>query len=128
MSVQWKPEGYPSVSPYLIVKGAERVAEFAKQTFEAEVLRRYERADGSIMHMELRMQDSVIMLGEALEGWPPAPSHLHVYVPDVRAAFERALEAGGSVIQEPVRQDDPDRRGGVLDPGGNTWWIATQEE
>ena len=58
---------------------------------------------------------------------PAFPVWLHVYVPDVDASYERALEAGGISVDEPKRREgDPDRRGGVKDPAGNTWWIATQ--
>jgi PhnB protein len=59
--------------------------------------------------------------------WPAVPSHIHVYVSDVDASYERAIRAGGVAVQAPERKrDDPDRRGGVKDPGGNTWWISTQ--
>jgi uncharacterized glyoxalase superfamily protein PhnB len=57
---------------------------------------------------------------------PAFPVWLHVYVPDVDATYRRALAAGGVSVQEPSQQGDPDRRGGVKDPAGNTWWIATQ--
>ncbi len=60
------------------------------------------------------------------EGTPPVPSHVHVYVADVDAAYRRALEAGAMPVQEPVKKDDEDKRGGVKDAGGTTWWIATR--
>jgi PhnB protein len=66
-------------------------------------------------------------MGEAGGDWPAVPSHVHVYLPDVDAAWRRALDAGGVPVQEPTRREgDPDRRGGVKDPAGNTWWISTQ--
>jgi uncharacterized glyoxalase superfamily protein PhnB len=128
MSVTKKPEGYPSVSVYIVVSGAQRVIDFLTKTFGASELRRYGRDDGSIMHAEVRIDDSVVMIADATESWPAAPSFLHVYVDDVDATYRRALEAGGVSVQEPRRKggDDPDRRGGVKDPGGNTWWISTQ--
>ena len=129
MSVQSKPEGYSSVSPYLIVAGAQRVIDFLEQAFGATELRRYDRPDGSVMHAEVRIDDTVVMIGDAGDEWPAVPSHLHVYVPDVHTTYRRAIEAGGVSVQEPERRNgDPDRRGGVKDPGGNTWWIATQVE
>lgn len=68
------------------------------------------------------------MLGEAGDEWPAMPAHVHVYVEDVDAVYRRAVEAGGEPVKEPTRRgDDPDRRGGVKGPGGNTWWMATQE-
>src|SRR5262245_48009285 len=127
MSVPSKPEGYCSVSPYLVVNGAQRVIDFLKNTFDATELRRYDMPDGSVMHAELRIDDTVIMIGDAGGEWPAFGSWLHIYVPDVDATYTRALAAGGVSVQEPQRKPgDPDRRGGVKDPGGNTWWIATQ--
>lgn len=122
-----KPAGYSSVASYLVVDGAQRVIDFAKQAFGATELRRFDMPDGSIMHAEIRIDDTVVMIGDAGDPWPAFPSWLHVYVPDVDAAYRRALDAGGVSVQEPQRREgDPDRRGGVKDPGGNTWWIATQ--
>lgn len=123
----WKPDGYSTVSPYLVVSGAQQVIDFLVEVFAAEPLRRFEMPDGSIMHAEVRVGDTVIMMGEAGGEWPADPSNLHVYVRDVDATYARALEAGGVPVEAPSRKgDDPDRRGGVRDPGGNTWWIATQ--
>jgi len=120
------PQGYPCVSPYLVADGAQRVIDFLTATFGATELRRYDNADGSIMHAEVRIGDSVVMIGDGGDAWPAFPVFLHVYVDDVDATFERALAAGGVAVQQPERRgDDPDRRGGVKDPAGNTWWIAT---
>lgn len=125
--MSWKPEGYSTLSPYLIATGAQQVIDFVKKTFAAEELRRYDMPDGSIMHAEVRIGDTVVMIGDAAADWPAVPAHLHVYVDDVDATYHRALEAGGVPVQAPERKgEDPDRRGGVKDPAGNTWWIATQ--
>jgi PhnB protein len=127
MVVPKKPEGYSSVSVYLVVDGAQRVIDFLKKTFNATELRRYDMPDGSIMHAEVRIDDTVVMIADGGGAWPAFPSWLHVYVQDVDATYQRALEAGGVSVQAPERKEgDPDRRGGVKDPGGNTWWIATQ--
>ena len=127
MTTDWKPDGYSTVSPYLVTEKAQQVIDFLVAVFDAEALRRYETEDGSIMHAEVRIADTVVMLGEAGGDWPAQPSHIHVYVEDVDRTYRRALDAGGTSAQEPQRRgDDPDRRGGVRDPGGNTWWIATQ--
>lgn len=123
----WKPDDYSTVSPYLIVQGAQQVIDFLEATFEAQPLRRYEMPDGSIMHAEVRIGDTVVMLGEAGGEWSPAPANLHVYVEDVDSVYRRAVAAGGTPVDAPKHKEgDPDRRGGVKDPGGNTWWIATQ--
>ena len=127
MSARWKPERYSSVSPYIMVAGAQRMIDFSKRAFGATELRRYDMPDGSIMHAEVRIDDSVIMLADAGGTWPAFPIWLHVYVADVDAVYRNALAAGGVSVQEPQqREGDPDRRGGVKDPAGNTWWISTQ--
>ncbi len=127
MNRVYKPQAYPSMSAYIVASNAQRVIDFLKQTFDAEELRRIEHPDGSIMHAEVRIDDSVVMIaGDGGGAFPAFPIWLHVYVPDVDATYERALSAGGISVQEPTQKDDPDRRGGVRDPAGNTWWIATQ--
>ena len=127
MAASFKPDGYSTVSPYLIATGAQKVIDFLKQAFGARELRRYDMPDGSIMHAEVRIGDTVVMVGDAGDNWPAVPAHLHVYVDSVDTIYERALAAGGVSVQPPERKgDDPDRRGGVKDPAGNTWWIATQ--
>ena len=127
MVVPKKPEGYSSISVYLVVDGAQRVIDFLKKTFDATELRRYDMPGGSIMHAEVRIDDTVVMIADGGGAWPAFPSWLHVYVQDVDATYQRALEAGGVSVQAPERKEgDPDRRGGIKDPGGNTWWIATQ--
>jgi len=127
MTLHSKPQGYNSVSPYLMAQHAQRVIDFLKQTFDATELRRYNRPDGSIMHAEVKIDDTVVMLADASPEYPAFPSWRHVYVPDVDATYRRALAAGGISVQEPSqREGDPDRRGGVKDPAGHSWWIATQ--
>jgi PhnB protein len=126
-SKNWKPESYSSVSPYLVVSDAQKVVAFAKAVFGATELRRYDMPDGSIMHVELRIDDSVIMLGDGGPKYPPFASLIHVYVDDVDAVYRRAIEAGATSVEAPrTREGDPDRRGSVKDPCGNTWSIATQ--
>jgi PhnB protein len=127
MSSTWKPPGYSSVSVYLMVQGAQQVIDLLKKTFNATDLRRFDAPDGSIMHAELRIDDTVVMIAEAGGNYPAFPVWLHVYVQDVDATYKKALDAGGVAVQEPVRKEgDPDRRGGFKDPSGNTWWISTQ--
>jgi PhnB protein len=121
--MSWKPEGYTSAAPYLVVRDAEATLAFLEAVFGAARLRVVPRPDGGIMHAEARIDDTVVMMGEAPEG-PEA--HVHVYVPDVDATWSRALEAGGEIVQAPERKTpDDDRRGGFRDPNGVTWWIAS---
>jgi len=124
----FKPEGYNTASPYLIVRDANATIAFLEQVFEAAELRRFPDASGKLVHAEVRIGDSVIMLADGSEGWPAIASHVHLYVADVDSTYRRAIAAGAESVQEPVKKDDPDRRGGVKDPGGTTWWIATMVE
>ena len=80
------------------------------------------------MHSEIRLDDSVLMIADSAEGWPALPAHVHVYLPDVDAAYTAALKAGAESVQEPVKKQDADKRGGVKDAGGTTWWIGTKVE
>lgn len=128
MSQAYKPENYNTVSPYLIVDGADRTIEFLKIVFGAAELRRFTDAAGNIMHAEVRIDDTVVMMADGSEDWPPIRSYVHIYVNDVDTIYKRALEAGGISIQEPIKKDDEDKRGGVKDAGGTTWWIATKVE
>lgn len=123
----YKPNNYSSVSPYLMVDGADASIAFLKRVFGATELRRIPGADGKVLHAEVRIDDTVVMLTDG-DGGPPIPSHVHVYVRDVDAVYRRALEAGATSVQAPVKKDDDDKRGGVKDAGATTWWIATQVE
>ena len=122
----FKPEGYNSVSPYLTVNGAQATIDFLVSVFGASQLRIIPGEDGKLRHGEVRIDDTVLMLADAFEGWPAAPAHVHIFVADVDATYARALEAGATSVQEPVQKDDPDKRGGVRDAGGTTWWISQQ--
>jgi PhnB protein len=126
MPQSWKPPHYPSLAPYLAVDGAQRVIDFLRAAFDAVELRRHDAPNGKVMHAELRIDDTVVMLMDGAGDWPAFPVWLHLYVPDVDAAYQRALAAGGTSVQAPVQKGDPDKRCGVKDPAGNTWWIATQ--
>lgn len=95
--------------------------------FDAVELRRFTRDGARILHAELRIDDTVLMLADGTDAWVPAPAHVHIYVPDVDATWARALAAGGVPVMEPVQQQgDDDKRGGVKDAAGTTWWIATK--
>jgi PhnB protein len=127
MSHHFKPKGYNSVSPYFIVPGAEKFMELLHHIFGASVLRRYDNPDGSIMHAEMQIDDSVIMLGDASEKYPPVPVVMHVYVTDVDTLFDKAIKAGCIAIEQPhVKEGDPDKRGTFKDFAGNLWSIGTQ--
>ena len=122
----FKPEHYNSVSPYLIVDGAQGTIDLLVAVFGAERLRIIAGDGGKLAHGEVRIDDTVLMLADAVDGWPAVPAHVHIYVPDVDATYRRAMDAGATPVQEPVRKDDSDRRGGFRDAGGTTWWIGQQ--
>lgn len=122
----FKPRGYSSASPYLIVDGADKTIAFLAEVFGAEAVQRVPSPAGTVMHAEVRLDDSIIMLADGAPGWPPIQTHVHVYVEDVDATYQRALAAGATSVQAPVKKDDADKRGGVKDAGGTTWWIATK--
>ena len=126
MHTTFKPDGYPSVSPYLIVDGADRTIQFLIETFGATEIRRFFNADGRVNHAEVRLDDGVLMLADSVPGWPAQPAYVHIYVEDVDTVYQRALANGGESVQAPVQKDDDDKRGGVKDAGGTTWWISTK--
>ncbi len=128
MPVKAIPDGYPTVTPYLMVQDAAKFIAFMSTVFAAKTTEQLMRPDGKIGHTELRVGDSMIMLSEAAESHPATPVMLHVYVEDVDAAFERAVRAGGTVVSKPTNQFYGDRSGGVKEPSGNTIWIATHVE
>lgn len=121
--MSYKPDNYTDVSPYLIVADIEALLGFLEKAFGARRLRFHRREDGSPMHAEARIGDSVVMMGQMDGG---APSNVHVYVPDVRAVYAAALDAGATSVQEPLDKGDGDLRAGVQDPSGTTWWPSTQ--
>ena len=122
------PERYHSVTPYLVVQGVPKLLEFMKQTFNSTELERVPRPDGTISHAEVRIGDSVVMMGEANAQAKPMPTMLYVYVEDVDAVYKRALRAGAKSVRELKDEFYGDRAGGVEDPVGNQWWIATHKE
>lgn len=126
MQTTYKPEGHSTVSPYLIVAGADRTIDFLVQVFGAVPGLRMPGPENRVMHAEVKLDDSIIMLGDAPPDWPVVSAHVHVYVADVDATYRRALEYGATPVQEPVKKEDADKRGGVKDAGGTTWWIGTK--
>jgi PhnB protein len=122
------PAGMRTVTPYLVVKDAKRIIEFAKKAFGASEKFKSEQPDGKITHAEIRVGDSVVMLGEASAEWPARPAILNLYVEDVDAVYKRAVAAGGKSVREPATQFYGDRSAGVEDASGNQWWISTHVE
>jgi PhnB protein len=121
-------DGFRTVTPYLLVEGADRLITFLCEAFAANVRCREARPDGSVMHSELRVGDSMLMLGEANDEFGPMPTSIYLYVPDCDSVYQQALKAGGNSVFELMDMPSGERYGGVKDPAGNIWWIATHIE
>ena len=121
------PQGYATVTPYLCVADAAKLIEFLKQAFEAQLLFKMDGPGGRIMHAEMTIGDSRIMLGQPAPG-QETHAMIHLYLPDADAVYARALAAGATSVREPADQFYGDRSGGVRDPFGNQWHIATHIE
>ncbi len=129
MAVKPIPDGYHAVTPYLMVQGVPKLVDFLKQAFgAAETGERVTLPDGSVMHTEVRIRDSVVMMGEANAQCPAMPTMLALYVEDCDSVYRRAVSAGAKSMSEPADQFWGDRGGAVTDPSGNTWWITTHKE
>jgi PhnB protein len=121
------PEGYHTVCPYIVVtSGVATLIEFAKQAFGAKEVYLSKAPDGRIMHAEIKIGDSIVMVGESQE--KKFPAMLHLYMEDVDGVYKRAIQAGGKSMREPADQPYGDRSAGVEDAFGNQWWIATHME
>ena len=122
------PEGFHSVTPYLVVPGVARLLDFVRDAFGAEEIGRDAAPDGRIMHAVVRIGDSMLEMGEPSPEWSPMPCGLHLYVEDADAVYTRALEAGSVPLYKPSVKPYGDREAGVRDPSGNFWYIATKGE
>jgi PhnB protein len=121
------PDGFHTVTPQIISSDARKTLEFVEAVFDAKTLQVYE--DGElIVHSEVMVGDSRIMVAQADDEFGDFPAMLNVDVDDVDATFAKAVEHGASPVREPEDQFYGDRIGGVVDSQGNQWWIATHLE
>jgi PhnB protein len=127
MAVKPIPAGYHSITPGMNLKDAAKAIEFFKKAFGAEETVRMPGPDGKIAHCEMRVGDSVIMLGDAVRD-PVQTLHAMLYVPDCDAVYKRAIDAGATAKSPLVDHPWGDRGGRVIDPFGNHWFIATHKE
>jgi uncharacterized glyoxalase superfamily protein PhnB len=121
------PDGYATVTPFLSVKGAAEAIDFYKKAFGAEERARAPGPNNTIMHAEIKIGNSVVMIADALMG-PPLQGGCHLYVDDVDAVFKRAVQAGAQVVMPLENQFWGDRYGVVSDKWGNRWSLATHKE
>ncbi|HXI83256.1 MAG TPA: VOC family protein [Verrucomicrobiae bacterium] len=122
------PEDCHSITPYLLVPDVGRLIEFLKQAFGAVERAKIARPNGTILHAQVRIGDSILMIGEPQSPWKPQPSMLYLYVADVDATYKQAVAAGGVSVNEPVDMFYGDRSACVKDVAENAWWIATHKE
>lgn len=126
--MNYKPEGYPDVCPYLIVPDVAAQVEFLKAVFGGTTKEALRTEAGEVRHAEVRIGDSLVMMGKARGEWKPEAASVYVYVKDTDAAYRKALELGATSVMEPVDQFYGDRNAGVKDASGTTWWISTHVE
>ncbi len=124
-TASYLPPGFRSIAPYLVVQGASRLLDFCQQAFGAQVKGRVPLPDGTLMHAEIQIGDSMVEMGDAGGQWAPLEAALHLYVPDADAVYARAMAAGATSLYAPMDQPYGDREGGITDPSGNSWYIAT---
>ena len=139
MAVKPIPDGYHTVTPYLIVKGAARAIDFYKQAFGATEIMRFPGPNNTVMHAELKIGDSVIMLADeqgtagggeyrSPQSVGGSPVSLMIYVPEVDKTFKQAISLGSQSKRDVQNQFYGDRSGNLVDPFGHIWTIATHVE
>jgi PhnB protein len=125
MAVKPIPDNYPRVIPYLIIKDVKKMQNFLKEVFDAKIIETMTLPDGSVNHGEVRIGDSVIMMGKASDDYPPKPAMIYVYVENVDVVFKKAISLGAKSIMEPADMFYGDRNGGFEDEQGMSWWVAS---
>jgi PhnB protein len=136
MPVSHIPAGYHTITPYITVRGGVKALEFYKQAFGATEIMRFQAPDGSIAHAEIEIGGSRVMLGDEMPAWGNrgpetlggASGGLMIYLPNVDAAFARAIAAGAKEFKPVQDQFYGDRSGTVIDPFGHVWTLSTHIE
>ena len=122
------PEGFHTITPYLLLKDVKNFLVFLRNAYDAEDISTSETPDGTIMHAQVKIGDSFMMMGEASGEWKPMPASIYLYVNDVDSVYNKAIKAGAQSLMEPRNEFYGDRMAGVGDSFGNMWWIATHIE
>lgn len=122
------PVGFHTVTPFLVVNGAEKLLDFMKTAFSAETIGLMKDPSGKVMHASAKIGNSILMLSDANERMEAMPCMLYLYVEDVDRVFKQALHAGGQSLREPADEFYGDRSAGIKDAWNNQWWIATHIE
>jgi len=115
---------YRTVTPYLVVSDADTELAFLKAAFGATEVECQRSPDNRVMHAEMKIGDSLVMLGQAGGHWTPRPAALYLWIDNVDATYARALQAGATSESEPEDKPYGHRNAGVIDQNGITWWIG----
>lgn len=127
-AVQAIPDGFHTVTPFLVVDEASKLISFMKKAFNGKMTSTFNYDDGKVMHATVRLGDSEIMIADAMDQFPAGMAKLYIYVDDVDATYKQASSAGGISLREPTDEFYGDRSAGIKDAWGNEWWIATHTE
>lgn len=122
------PAGYHTVTPFLSIGKATEFLGFVEKVLGATVMSRLDKPDGGLLHAEIKIGDSIVMLMDTMPNEPAGKSTLYVYVDDVDGIYQRAMEAGAPSLQKPMKTFYGDYSGGFVDPAGNHWWLAKRVE
>jgi PhnB protein len=128
MTVNPIPEGYTSVTPWMISPDTAALMDYLTRAFGAKELFRLADENGVIGHAEMQLGDAKVMMFDARSDWPPTPAFLRLYVEDAHATHRQAIEAGGTSVTEVTHLAWGDLVGRVRDPLGNLYWIQTRIE
>lgn len=121
-------EGFHTITPLLRVNGASKLMDFLKQAFGAKEISLYNQKDGSLMHAEVKIGDSMVMISDSSSEWKPTTCVLYLYVDDTDKRYQKALECGATSLRKPREEFYGDRCAAVIDPFGNQWWVATNKK
>ena len=127
-SVKAIPEGMHTVTPFLVVDGANELIRFIEQSFDGKTTSIMKTKEGRVMHAGVQIGDSQIMVSDSTEQYQAGSARLYLYVDDVDATYKQAINAKGVSLREPTDEFYGDRSSGVKDAWGNEWWIATHVE
>jgi PhnB protein len=122
------PDGYHTVTPYLVVADAEKVLDFTIKAFGAKETVRMPGPGGKVAHAEVKIGDSIVMMGSPAPGRHLMPAQIYLYVEDTDGTYKKAVAAGAKSVEEPNDAFYGDRRAAVEDSQGNLWFIATHQE
>ncbi len=122
------PEGYATVNPWIVSKNTGQLLEFLKKAFDAKEIARVYNPNGAIGHAEAKIGDSIVLLFDRPEGWPPTPCLIRLYLENGDDFYGRALASGATSVTKMTEMSWGDRIGRIRDPLGNVWWIQTHIE